>query len=51
MKRIEKIQEPTLHKAVPGKAGDINKQQQKANQNEVAGRHKNDGKIGHRGAR
>lgn len=51
MNSTKKIQDPTHQKAFPGKPGDINKQQQKATQNEIAGRHKNDGKIGHRGAR
>ncbi|WP_156398026.1 MULTISPECIES: hypothetical protein [unclassified Duganella] len=51
MNSTKKIQDPMPHKAFPGKAGDINKQQQKATQNEIAGRHKDDGKMGHRGAR
>lgn len=51
MNRTTKSQDPLSHKAVVGKTGDINKQQQKTARNEVAGRHKNDGQHGHRGAR
>ena len=50
MNSTKKVQDPTPQKAFPGKTGDINKQQ-KATQNEVAGRHKNDGIMGHRGTR
>jgi hypothetical protein len=51
MNSTKKVQDRTPQKAFPGKTGDINKQQQKATQNEVAGRHKNDGIMGHRGTR
>jgi len=51
MSYITKSPEPVHHKAAPDKTGDINKQQQKVARNEVAGRHKNDGQQGHRGAR
>ncbi|MTW10076.1 hypothetical protein GM658_05630 [Pseudoduganella eburnea] len=51
MNRTKKIEDPTPHKALPGKAGDINKQQQKSARNEVVGRHKDAGQQGHRGAR
>lgn len=51
MKLTTKSQDPSPHKAAPGKAGDINRRQQKTARTEVAGRHKNDGQHGHRGAR
>lgn len=40
----------TLH-VPPPPLEEVKKQKQKAEQNEVAGRHKNDGQKGHKGAR
>ncbi|MTW10127.1 hypothetical protein GM658_05885 [Pseudoduganella eburnea] len=51
MNRTTKSQDSTPHKSAHGKAGDINKQQQKAARNEVVGRHRDAGQQGHRGAR
>lgn len=38
-------------KRTPGRAAEVNKQRQKAEANEVAGRHRNDGQMPHKGAR
>jgi len=46
-------QQPSAHvvQQAPSPAPDVKKRQQQAEQKEVAGRHKNDGQMGHKGAR
>jgi hypothetical protein len=51
MNSTTKSRDHTPNKVVPGKAGGMNKQQETAARNGVAGRHKNDGQQGHRGTR
>lgn len=44
-------QKPGPTQPFPARSDEANKQQQKAEQQEVAGRHKNDGQKDHKGAR
>jgi hypothetical protein len=45
------VSEPKQGKHTPGRVAEADKQRQKAEANEVAGRHKNDGQMPHKGAR
>jgi len=46
-------QRQTLHmpRPAPTPAPDVKNEKEKAEQKEIAGRHKNDGQMGHKGAR
>lgn len=51
MTQQTKNQQPKPGQAHPSHAEEANKQKQKAEEREVAGRHKNDGQKDHKGAR
>ena len=51
MNKQTKDQLQKLGQARPSYSEEVNKQKQKAEKNEVAGRHKNDGQKDHKGAR
>lgn len=51
MTRQTKDQHQQPKQTHPPPVKDVNEQKQKAEQNEVAGRHKNDGQKDHKGAR
>ena len=48
-KNKDSLQKPPFPHSIP--IVDVNKQKQKAEEKEVAGRHKNDGQKDHKGAR
>ncbi|MET3108932.1 hypothetical protein AAKU67_003711 [Oxalobacteraceae bacterium GrIS 2.11] len=51
MKKKTDKQHEAAHVAPSTAPADVKNLKEKAEQNEVAGRHKNDGQIGHKGAR
>lgn len=51
MTQPSKNQQQKPAQAHPSSSDEVNKQKQKAEANEVAGRHKNDGQKDHKGAR
>lgn len=51
MTQPSKDQQQKSAQSRPSQSEEVNKQKQKAEANEVAGRHKNDGQKDHKGAR
>lgn len=51
MRKLDKDLNPQLQQSKPPRIDEIAKQKQKAEEQEVAGRHKNDGQNDHKGNR